>query len=157
MSGKIIPYERSFASHEKAKYWSKKNKENPRDVFKGTAKKFIFDCNICKKEFLISLNNITSLNRWCKDCGYNISKNKNSMKLNEFIEKAKEISNCIIVFENMQIGYNKTNLTLNTNDLIKTIETTSAPFIGLITETQLLFDSSNRIWHAHKLCGAKND
>jgi hypothetical protein len=54
--------------------------------------------------------------------------------------------------ENMEIGYNKTNLTLQTNDLIKTIET--MPFIGLITENELLFDSSNRIWHAHKLCGA---
>jgi hypothetical protein len=52
----------------------------------------------------------------------------------------------------MEIGYNKTNLTLQTNDLIKTIET--MPFIGLITENELLFDSSNRIWHAHKLCGA---
>lgn len=82
-------FEKSFASHEKSKYWSKKNDKNPRTIFKSTAEKFLFDCNKCKKEFLISPNNITN-GKWCKDCGYKSMVEKVSMKIDEFIEKSKE-------------------------------------------------------------------
>jgi hypothetical protein len=34
MTNKIIPYEKSFASHEKAQYWSDKNEFKPNEVFK---------------------------------------------------------------------------------------------------------------------------
>jgi hypothetical protein len=70
-------YEKSFASHEKAKYWSKKNEENPRDVFKNSHKKYWFDCD-CGHEFNARLSHITSDNRWCPYCP-----NKNLCKNNE--------------------------------------------------------------------------
>ena len=44
-------FEMSFASSDKAKYWSIKNKEKPRQIFKSTDNKFIFDCFECKHEF----------------------------------------------------------------------------------------------------------
>jgi len=61
-------FEKSFASHEKAKYWSNKNKLCPTEVFKSSGDKYIFDCNICKHEFIAKLNNIYSGNRWCPYC-----------------------------------------------------------------------------------------
>jgi hypothetical protein len=63
----MIPFERSFASHEKAKYWSKKNDKNPRDVYKSSHKKYWFDCD-CGHEFNTKLDNIRSDNRWCPYC-----------------------------------------------------------------------------------------
>ena len=65
----IPSYERSFASHEKAKYWSKKNGDvKPNDVYKGSSKtKYWFDCDKCPHEFDITLNNIAN-NRWCPYC-----------------------------------------------------------------------------------------
>jgi hypothetical protein len=44
MTNKIIPYEKSFASHEKAQYWSDKNELKPNEVFKSSHEKFIFNC-----------------------------------------------------------------------------------------------------------------
>ena len=82
-------FEKSFASHEKSKYWSKNNNKNPRTIFKSTAEKFLFDCNKCKKEFSISPNNITN-GKWCKDCGYKSMVEKVSLKIDDFLEKAKE-------------------------------------------------------------------
>ena len=35
---KEIPFEKSFASHEKAKYWSDKNEIKPEEVFKNSHK-----------------------------------------------------------------------------------------------------------------------
>ena len=56
MSNKI-PYERSFASHSKAIYWSDKNGDiKPRNVFKSTVKKYLFDCNHCHHTFEVSKN-----------------------------------------------------------------------------------------------------
>ncbi len=61
-------FEKSFASHLKSKYWSNKNKLKTRQVFKGTPKKYLFDCDICNHEFDISINAITSNNNWCIYC-----------------------------------------------------------------------------------------
>src|SRR5665647_197100 len=49
-------YDRSFASNEKSKYWSSKNNEKPRDVFKNCNSKYLFDCTVCKHEISVSLN-----------------------------------------------------------------------------------------------------
>ena len=38
-----IPFEKSFASHEKAKYWSSKNELKPEGVARGSNKKYWFD------------------------------------------------------------------------------------------------------------------
>ncbi len=83
-------FEKSFASHEKVKYWSSKNKENPRYLFKYTNKLlFYFNCEECKSELTISLNNVSS-GKWCRKCGYKSMIEKQSMKIDDFIQKGKE-------------------------------------------------------------------
>ena len=64
-------FKNSFASHEKAKYWSNENVLNPRELFKSKPKtKFKFNCDNCNHNFEISLNKISSLNRWCPYCSH---------------------------------------------------------------------------------------
>jgi very-short-patch-repair endonuclease len=60
-------FEKSFASHEKSKYWSSKNDVTPRQVFKGTAKKYLFKCNTCNHEFINDPSHISN-GRWCPYC-----------------------------------------------------------------------------------------
>jgi very-short-patch-repair endonuclease len=61
---------RSFANHEKSKYWSDENGEiKPRNVFKGSGKKYLFDCDVCNHTFNAQLCNITKLTgTWCPYC-----------------------------------------------------------------------------------------
>ena len=54
----MVIYDKSFATHPKSKFWSKKNKDLPKDVYKQSSKKYIFDCD-CGHEFVISLNKIS--------------------------------------------------------------------------------------------------
>ena len=61
-------FNKSFASHEKSKYWSDKNKVLPRQVFKSSHDKYIFSCNGCKTEFIIALGNISCGGNWCSSC-----------------------------------------------------------------------------------------
>lgn len=63
----IVPFERSFASHDKSIYWSDKNILQPKDIFKGTHAKYYFDCNICGHELYTRPNDITN-GHWCKYC-----------------------------------------------------------------------------------------
>jgi hypothetical protein len=60
-------YEKSFACHNKAQYWSDKNDKEPREVFKSANKKYIFDCG-CGHEFISQLCHITNSNNWCPYC-----------------------------------------------------------------------------------------
>lgn len=60
-------FNNSFASHRKAKYWSEKNDKNPRQIFKGTQAKYLFNCK-CGHEFESSIASITGLNTWCPYC-----------------------------------------------------------------------------------------
>jgi len=62
-----ICFEKSFASHPKHLFWSSKNKKQPREIFKSSNLKYLFDCKKCCHEFEISLNNI-SANKWCNFC-----------------------------------------------------------------------------------------
>lgn len=62
-------FEKSFASIDKSIFWSIKNKLNPRQVFKNSLKKFIFNCE-CNHEFEIIIANVTNLNNWCSYCCY---------------------------------------------------------------------------------------
>ena len=64
----IIPFENSFASNPKSKYWSNKNLKQPREVYKSTHSKYLFDCEVCGHEFEIILNSITCMNQWCGFC-----------------------------------------------------------------------------------------
>jgi very-short-patch-repair endonuclease len=61
-------FEKSFASHEKSKYWSDKNKLKSRQVFKVSGKKYWFSCDKCNHDFESSLANITKQKRWCSYC-----------------------------------------------------------------------------------------
>lgn len=62
---------RSFASSDKVKYWSKQNKLNPRQVSKYSHNKYYFDCDICKHTFLMALNGVGKGN-WCSYCNISI-------------------------------------------------------------------------------------
>lgn len=60
-------YDRSFASCLKSKYWSKRNKLSPRDVFKSTGKKYFFDCEKCSHLLHIPPSNVIR-GGWCVFC-----------------------------------------------------------------------------------------
>src|SRR5688572_22176956 len=60
-----ICYNRSFASSDRAQYWSEENKEQPRNVFKLSNKKYKFNCDVCNHTFESALSNITNCNSWC--------------------------------------------------------------------------------------------
>lgn len=62
-------YEKSFASSDKVKYWSKQNNKNPRDIFKFSNVKYIFDCGDCGHQFESILNNILN-GHWCPYCSH---------------------------------------------------------------------------------------
>jgi very-short-patch-repair endonuclease/uncharacterized protein YfcZ (UPF0381/DUF406 family) len=74
-------YNRSFASHEKARYWDyeKNNGLIPRDIKKGTNVSYYF---ICKNNHNFSgiIYNIVSNDSWCPKC-----KNKTERKLLEYL------------------------------------------------------------------------
>jgi hypothetical protein len=61
-------FNKSFASHEKAKYWSNKNKLLPRNVTKCSNLKYFFDCKECNHEIEVGLNRITCESNWCPYC-----------------------------------------------------------------------------------------
>lgn len=61
-------FDKSFASHEKAKYWSSKNKENPRNIIKGSGKEYLFECTKCNHTYTKALNKISI--RGCPFCCY---------------------------------------------------------------------------------------
>ena len=56
-------YEKSFASEPNSKYFSKLNKVDPRDLFKSSHKKYLFDCDICKHSYMSTLNTMTKIKR----------------------------------------------------------------------------------------------
>jgi very-short-patch-repair endonuclease len=65
---KDIPFEKSFASHPKSKYWSKLNELKSHQVFKGTGKMYWFDCNECHHSFDMRILHITKDSVWCPYC-----------------------------------------------------------------------------------------
>jgi very-short-patch-repair endonuclease len=60
---------KTFASVERSKNWSSKNKKKPIQVFKSSAEIFIFDCDKCNNEFKSKLCHITD-GSWCPNCRY---------------------------------------------------------------------------------------
>ena len=58
---------KSFASHEKAIFWSNSNETSPRDEFMSSHKKFTFVCDICHHEFISMLYSIKN-DQWCPYC-----------------------------------------------------------------------------------------
>nr|WNL49731.1 restriction endonuclease [Marseillevirus sp.] len=64
-------FEKSFASSDKAKFWSvEKNKQNPREVFLNSKKKFWFECEKCRHSFEASLGHV-SKGQFCPFCSNN--------------------------------------------------------------------------------------
>jgi len=63
----IICFDKSFASHEKSAFWSNKNDLTPRQVFKVSAKKYLFKCEICNHEFINNPSHVSN-GRWCPYC-----------------------------------------------------------------------------------------
>jgi very-short-patch-repair endonuclease len=61
-------FNKSFASHEKSKNWSKKNKLSPRQVFKNSNKNFKFNCGECKYKFVCTPSDVNGKNAWCPVC-----------------------------------------------------------------------------------------
>lgn len=57
-----------FSSHEKSKYWSKKNLDGPEKYALNSHKKCWFDCDTCGHCFDAVLNNINANNSWCIYC-----------------------------------------------------------------------------------------
>lgn len=74
-------YNKSFATVEQSKYWSKKNKVLPRDCFKCSNKKYIFDCPECNNDYIGILSFITRCGIWCK-----CKNNKTESKLLAFLQ-----------------------------------------------------------------------
>jgi hypothetical protein len=70
-------YEKSFASHPKSKFWSKKNEKLPGEYFKSSDKEAYFTCNVCNHDFLSKISNISGSNNWCSYCS---NKKKCSLK-----------------------------------------------------------------------------
>jgi very-short-patch-repair endonuclease len=60
-------FEKSFASHEKAKCWSEKNDKCPRELSLNSQKKYLFKCDKCDHEFDATLSHINR-ERWCPYC-----------------------------------------------------------------------------------------
>lgn len=58
----------SFASHEKSKYLSEKNKLSAREIAKYSNLLFLFDCDKCDHNFLLSPGKIVYQNVWCPYC-----------------------------------------------------------------------------------------
>jgi hypothetical protein len=59
-------FDKSFASHPKAQFWSAKNELKPRQVFKNSNRSFLFDCN-CGHEINCKLGSV-NFGQWCKFC-----------------------------------------------------------------------------------------
>jgi len=76
----------SFASSEKALFWSSKNIGKPREFFKNCGKKFKFNCE-CGAEFESTLNNVT-FGKWCKLCGFKSMKEKQLLTLENFVSRS---------------------------------------------------------------------
>ena len=98
---KEIPFEKSFASHEKSKYWSNKNELKPDEVLKGSKKKYWFECEYKHLFECSRLSNITYLNQFCPEC-YKTNKNiKFNYTYNSLIKFCQD--NNIILLQNYKI------------------------------------------------------
>ena len=74
--------EKSFASHEKSKYWHSDNNISPQIVFKCSQNKYKFQCDKCQNTFMMRPAHITREHAWCGNC-----KNKTEGKLYDWLLK----------------------------------------------------------------------
>ena len=90
----VVCYEKSFASHEKATLWSVKNVLTPRQVFKNSHKKYLFNCDKCNHLFDMPLSSVSSKNAWCNYCAN---------------RKMCYEQNCVICFNKSFASHEKSN------------------------------------------------
>ena len=111
-----VCYNKSFASHEKSQFWSNDNEERPRHIFKGSSKKYKFNCT-CTHTFEASLDNVVGKERWCpyccdppkklcgkEDCQECFNKSFASHKKSQYWSKANKIAPNL-VFKNSNKKY----------------------------------------------------
>ena len=103
-----ICFEKSFASHEKSKYWSDENEMTPRQVFKNAdRKRFKFDCD-CGHKIEVTLKGLNQENKWCKFCAH---------------QKLCDNEDCAMCFENsfasVENSCNFHDLSINPRSLFK--------------------------------------
>jgi very-short-patch-repair endonuclease len=68
MADNKIPFEKSFAFHEKAKCWSDKNKSKPENILNNKSHtKYWFYCQQCSHDFEIALSHLNE-GKWCPYC-----------------------------------------------------------------------------------------
>lgn len=75
--------DKSFSDHPYAKFWSPKNELKPRDVFRGSTKKYWFNCTKCGNEYETSPGAIVIKGTGCPYC-VNKTEGKMLAKLQEF-------------------------------------------------------------------------
>lgn len=66
----LICFNRSFATHPKAEFWSKTNAISPHKIAKSSNKIFKFDCKDCCHEIEMILKNVIA-GQWCAYCNSN--------------------------------------------------------------------------------------
>lgn len=69
-------FNNSFSSHPKSEFWSDLNKEIPREVFKSSGKKYLFNCDKCSHQFESSLGYVNQ-GKWCSYCSNKLLCNDN--------------------------------------------------------------------------------
>jgi very-short-patch-repair endonuclease len=60
-------FNKSFASHSKALFWSDKNEKKPRECFKFSDNKYWFNCERCDHAFESTLSHVSN-GTWCTYC-----------------------------------------------------------------------------------------
>jgi very-short-patch-repair endonuclease len=96
-------YEKSFASNEKSQYWSNENELLPRQIFKGSGKKYLFNCNICNHSFEKMIKHMNNLDGWCIYCAN---------------RKLCDNNNCNICFDKSLASHEKSQYFSAENDLL---------------------------------------
>jgi hypothetical protein len=123
-----IPFEKSFASHEKAKYWSYKNTIKPIDISNMTKNKYIFNCDKCNHELYISIQKIVLRNQWCPYCCNNkLCSSKNGKHVIRIYQED--------IYNNKNDWDNKLLETINN---LLTIEIPTIRYIGEIYTSHVL-------------------
>jgi len=88
MTKKTIEYEKSFASHEKAKYWNYRlNPMGPEKYALNSHSTCWFDCD-CGHSFESSLLNLNQSNNWCPYCSSPPKKICNNLECKKCFEKS---------------------------------------------------------------------
>jgi very-short-patch-repair endonuclease len=104
-------WENSFASVEISRLWSSKNNINPRDAFKTSHAKYIFNCEFCDNEYINRLSDISN-GKWCQ-----CKNNKTETKLKDWFYK-----NNIIAGHQIKYEWCKSNRSLPFDFIIESLK-----------------------------------